>query len=267
MPSTFPRRLLATALIAALPFVVAAQTMQFDAAAIHPSKPAQMNSSIRPSPTGGLLAENATVERLILYAHGVRDYQLTGLPGWAKTEGFDITASLDTPEQPPSKGMTRADLELMFANHQKRVASLLKDRFGLVVREESKDLPVYLLKVSPKGIKMKDASGTPKSPMMRGPRPRELHATSFPMDMFAQSLPRYVDRPVLNETGLTGSYDFDLTWTPDRGPGQAEPAPDTVSAAGSIFTAIQEQLGLKLEAKKAPVKMLVVEKVERPSEN
>ena len=241
-------------------------TQRFDVVAIHPSKPALQSSAIRRTPRGGLQTENATVEKLILFAYGVRDYQLGGGPGWIKSEGFDITATVDPPEKPFSKATSRAEIESASANIRKRVATMLEERFGLVLREESKDLPVYVLKVSPKGIKMKDVTATPKSPMMKSPRSGELHASSYPMGFLADGLARYVDRPVLDETGLTGLYDFDLSWTPETGPGPAQQAEDRAPGA-SIFTALQEQLGLRLEAKKAPVKTLVIQKVERPTAN
>jgi uncharacterized protein (TIGR03435 family) len=145
---------------------------------------------------------------------------------------------------------------------------LLEDRFRLVTHREIKQMQVYLLIVAKSGSKLtahNDGSGA-------GTRKRcgHLAGTRLTMDVFATVLSRQFDRDVLNRTGLPGKYDFDLNWTPDSGPCPA--AADSQAAADSsglpsIFSALQQELGLKLESGKGPVELLIIDHVERPSEN
>ena len=166
---------------------------------------------------------------------------------------------------------------------------LLVDRFKLAVHRETKELPIYSLVVAkggsklheakpgdtyPNGIKGPDGRPVPRgSHFMRMGR-GELTAQGIGMDDIAHLLTRQTGRTVVDNTGLKGNYDFTLHWTPDQiaptpnGPGSGGPDSSTSSESGpSIFTAIQEQLGLKLESQKGPVEILVVDHVERPSEN
>jgi uncharacterized protein (TIGR03435 family) len=144
---------------------------------------------------------------------------------------------------------------------------MLKDRFQLQLHRESRDLPIYALVVAKSGIKPKNLSVT------TGPR-RGINAgngtmlgEAASMADIAYKLARMLGRPVVNNTALEGNYNFKLEWTPDSGP----PAPDggnpEASLGPSLFTAIQQQLGLRLEATKGPVDVLVIDRAEKPSEN
>jgi len=147
----------------------------------------------------------------------------------------------------------------VFNRHRQRMQAVLRDRLGLVLRAETKDLPVYALTVAKGGHKL--APPTERGFGMRTGRDR-IAASGASIKQLTDSLSSLLGRPVINETGLEGPFDFNLQWTPD-----AQLATPGENAGASIFAAIQEQLGLKLESKKGPVSVFVVEKIEKPSEN
>jgi uncharacterized protein (TIGR03435 family) len=178
---------------------------------------------------------------------------------------------------------------------RKMLQALLADRFKLALSHETKDLPVYALQVAKNGPKFHESTfkpperppDSPPPPLGQGTRPMqgirmngrgELTVTYVDLPMFANMLSRIVGRIVVDKTGLTGKYDFTLKWTPEEGQGPMMPggrgtgpdgaAPAPAESSGpSIFTALQEQLGLKLDSEKAPTDVLVIQHVERPSEN
>jgi uncharacterized protein (TIGR03435 family) len=159
-----------------------------------------------------------------------------------------------------------------------RLRPLLAERFQLVVQKDTKELPVYELLVGKSGHKMKPADET-VPPHMRNGR-GEMMARAVPMQLLVDSLSSQVGRTVVDRTGLQGRFEFELHWTPDPGmgpglpgvpggpggPGGPPSAPADLSGP-SLFTAIQEQLGLKLEPGRAPVPAIVVVRAEKPSEN
>ena len=208
------------------------------------------------STPGSLIMKNVTLRSCLKWAYGLRDFQVSGGPGWVSSARYDISAKAGQPV---------GDAEL-----RKMLRSLLAERFQLTVREESKELPVYALVVLRVKPELKRSSGTePAGGMRPGNGALEFRNTS--MALFAERLanrPLKLDRPVLDETGLEGGYDFSLKFADsmdtlkaalediDRGTGQ------------SIANVIQEQLGLKLNARKAPLPALVIERaVENPGEN
>ncbi len=152
--------------------------------------------------------------------------------------------------------------------------SLLADRFKFKSHEDSKEAPAYALVVGKGGPRLKpNVEGAEGRSMMRLGH-GQLTATRVTMDGLAGQLANHVGRPVINKTGLSGEYDVELEWTPDPGqsgpfggppPGEAPPPVD--SSGPSIFTAVQDKLGLKLEGTKAAVKMIVIDAIEKPSEN
>jgi uncharacterized protein (TIGR03435 family) len=160
---------------------------------------------------------------------------------------------------------------------RQRTRSLLAERFQLTIHRASKDMAVYALVTAKGGAKLKAAgSEAGNRQQMRG-RPGHLTAENLGLDSLANHLSRLLSRPVLDRTGLSGRFNFQLEWTPDgeieggpRAPGQSEKAasvgaPDP--AGPSLFTALQEQLGLKLESTRGPGEMLVIDRAEKPSEN
>ncbi len=238
----------------------------FTVASIKPNKSSDDRFMLRPLPGGGLTATGVTLKMLISFAYGVAAYQISGGPSWMGTERWDIEAKTDGVEG-----------RVSFAASQARLRHLLEDRFQLKTHRQSKKLPVYALVVTKNGFKLRP-NGVNTSEM----KPRvnfRLGAASFTNSSVASlawQLSQNMGRPVLDRTGIQGEYDFMLKWTPtpDEGrpealglaPHAAPPAPPD-SNGPSLFTALQEQLGLKLESTKGPVDTLVIGHVERPSEN
>jgi uncharacterized protein (TIGR03435 family) len=258
-------------------------------ASIKPMKSVPDRIFFRMTPGGGFSGNAVTVKFLIEEAYNIKDAQLVGAPSWTDTERYDIEAKPDdatgaaldklTPEQ------RRDQLRLMLQN-------LLKDRFQLVVTHDSKELPVYALVVAKTGPKVKPSTfnpaehsaDAPRAPGVGGPAGPgimmngrgSLKVTYADMSQLANVLSRFAGRPVVDKTGLTAKYDFELKWTPDdtmptgpstgpRPPGDDAPPPEATGP--SLFTALQEQLGLKLEPQKNAMDVLVIQHVERPSEN
>ncbi len=182
---------------------------------------------------------SVTAKALIAYAYDVREFQISGGPGWLGSEEYDIVAKPD--------GDVGGDKVLAMAK------SLLAERFKLSLHHESKEMPVLALVVAKGGPKLQPAAG--HGPEVRGGRGRFV-ARNVTMGLFAAQLAgRVLDRPVLDRTGIAGEFDITLEWAFDPG---ADNGP-------SIGTALQEQLGLKLEAQKGAVDVLVIDRVERPS--
>jgi uncharacterized protein (TIGR03435 family) len=236
-------------LLSMIAIVSYAQTPAFEAASIKPNRSLGGVSSIRPS-TGRISMENVSLEKLILNAYGIPDdrkYALSG-PNWLKTESFDIEATFpaDTPLPQVRKMLQR----------------LLAERFGLTLHRETRQLPVLALMVSKNGPKIHAvADGQPQT----SGGPGRLQATRITMVKLSELLSRAEGLPVVDSTGLTGVFDFTLEWSPEEVPtaDAAAGAPGT-----SLFAALQDQLGLRLEARKGPVEVLVVDHLEKtPTEN
>jgi uncharacterized protein (TIGR03435 family) len=218
---------------------------------------------------------------LITFAYDVRDFQISGGPGWINSERYDIQARPDRSEPaeslpPDPRKMTDAQLKTIGDQMRERLRALLADRFQLTIHRETKDAPVYALVVGKNGSKLQAAEEGKDGPrgmrMGRG----QLTGMSAPLSMLANTLSSQLGRPVLDRTGLTGKYDFKLEWTPDPGQGDGPPgglppgieAPPPPDPNGpSLFTAVQEQLGLRLESQKGPMEMIVIDRVEKASEN
>jgi len=224
---------------------------------------------------GRLEITNVALRRLILSAYGGQDYQISGDPPWASSDHYDIQARSEG--NAPVQQMEGPMLQV-----------LLEDRFRLKVHHEIRQLPVYELTVAKSGLKMehsKEGSCVPYSvdspppPVAPGaPHPvfcgfpklgidglnRTLDGVGVSMEVLAGDLSRSyasaLNRTVLDKTGLTGTFDLHLKWAIEAS------APDSGDTT-SIFTALQEQLGLKLESAKGPVEVLVLDHVEKPSEN
>jgi bla regulator protein BlaR1 len=234
---------------------------RFEVASIKPSKAIDNSNRLGPVAGGGLRAENVTPWQLIGFAFGVRPFQVIGVPGWAQAERFDIMATPDKSEPQPPMTAPREQLDAYRRRIGQRVQALLIERFGLVLREETREMPVYALVIGKSGHKL-TATEPGKPPNMQSGN-RQVSGSSVAMRDLAFSLAGVLRQPVLDETGLKGLFDFKMEWTPDQEAAEAAGSP----AGPSIFTAIQEQLGLKLETKKAPQTVYVIEKMNRPSEN
>jgi uncharacterized protein (TIGR03435 family) len=230
-------------------------TPAFEVASIRPNRSGSADSNMNSLPSGKLIATNVALRELIRLAYGVRDYQIAKAPGWIDSVRYDISAETASPKK---------------VSHEESAAmlrELLVDRFQLALHRETKEGPVYLLTVGKNGPKLTEHNEGTGS----GARGRCGHLTGkrLTLDTVARVLSRQFERDVLNRTGLNGKYDFELDWTPDAGPCSAAESEGATEPFGrpSIFTAVQEQLGLKLEPAKGPVEMLVIDRVSRPSEN
>jgi len=202
----------------------------------------------------------ATVSELVASAYGLKDYQLEGVSEWMRSDRYDIAAEAAAGSVPTVEQAKRM------------MQVLLADRFQLKVHQETREKPVYALVVGKNGSKLKEnAAGSGVAKFNRKGRDVEMVFTGTPIDSLISQFPRMpgIDRPVLDETGLSGKYDFQFTLTDVQLGLRVEqngiPAADAEGA--SVFTALQDQLGLKLEPRKAPIQIFVIDRVERPSEN
>jgi len=223
--------------------------LQFEVASLKPSKPGGQGDVIRPAPGGRrYIATNVPLSELIAVAYRVKFDQVSGGPGWVDSEHFDMNAEAERPS-------SIEELHGMLRN-------LIKERFKLQMHSETKERPVYVLSVDKTGVKMKPHEiGSAGDPWVEQPVPGELTARFAPMDYFAWLLSLFLDRPVLDRTGLKGGYDFHLSWTPDLSAAPVD------AASPGIFEALQKQLGLKLEPQRGPVEILVIDHAEQPVEN
>ena len=236
-----------------------APRLEFEVASVKPSKPGADGGVIKPLPGGQTyVATNAPVKMMIKLMFHLNDRQISGGPGWLETDLYDVEAKADGPH-------TIEELHVMFQN-------VLIDRFKLQVHKEMRMLPAYELVVDKSGPKLRENTSPehfdiPVRPAGFG----KLEATHCSMSYFSWLLSQRLDRPVIDQTGLGRFYDFKLEWTPEppanlgiRGGAEANLPPTN---GPDIFTALREQLGLKLESRKGPVEVMVIDHVESPSEN
>ncbi len=233
----------------------------FEVATIKPSDP-ERQGKVLTIRNGNIITINNTLADLLKFVYGLNQRQITGAPEWASSAKFDITAKPDTAGQPNDKQI------------KSMLAKLLADRFKLTFHREKREQSVYVVvpgKTAPKLTKNEgDPNGLP-SLGFRGLG--SLFASNATIADLASLLQGAVlDKPVLDQSGLTGRFDFTLTWTPDQFQfadfGVKVPPPNTAAdAPPDLFTAFQQQLGLKLEATKAQADVFVIDKVEKPSAN
>lgn len=230
---------------------------RFEVASIKPSDPRSTGAAMKYMPGGRVEISGMTIQNLIQLTYGVRSYQIQAAPKWLDSDKYDISAKPQT----GSTVLSPADRKNQ--DEQKlRLQGLLADRCGLKVHRESKILPVYLLTVAPAGLKMQPVKdGVP-----------EGNGLILPMSMLVTDLAVRLDTPVIDQTGLSGSFYVKLVWESDdgklNGVGVRTDGPDAAGLrAPSISAAMREQLGLKLQLAKGPVDILVIDHVERPSAN
>jgi bla regulator protein BlaR1 len=228
-----------------------APTQTFDVVSIRPSDPKNTGSAVKPDPNNFIMM-GTSLKFLIQYAYDLHGFQLEGAPAWTSSTRFDIIAKSERPANPAPPDDLEARLKLVRA----RLQSLLADRFQLRAHKGKMDMPVYGLVVAKGGPKLQASIANTGYTTGRG----QFACSDFSMDDLASLLSGTMDRMVLDQTNLTGGYKFTLKWTPDESP---DPNPDLPG----IFTAIQEQLGLKLIPTKGPVEMLIIDHIEKPSEN
>ena len=217
----------------------------FEVASIRPSRPQHLNhmSSRTSVSDGRLLCTNVSLRDIVKQAYKVQDDQISG-PDWIRVERFDILAKI--PAEAP-----RVQVPLM-------LQALIAARFRLVFHRETKELPVYSLTVSKNGPKLQRADSS--NGITHNSGRSGNHATGkVTMERLADFLSQRIGRTVLDKTGLEGAFEIVLDWSADT---------DDTASGPSLFTAVQEQLGLKLSAQKGPVEILVIDSVNKvPTEN
>jgi uncharacterized protein (TIGR03435 family) len=245
--------------------------------------------SMRLQPGGRILVTNQPLRPLIVFAYGLQPQQLVGGPSWLETDRFDITAQADGNISPTPPGGPPGPAQLMMQR-------LLAERFGLVVRTESREMPVYALTIArrdgqlgpritpadrdclalmtqaPGGVPVQAprlADGRPGCGIQRDGTGKVL-AGGTTMQMLAISmLTAPAGRLVIDRTGLSGGYDFDFEFAMEPAPGAA-PSPSATTGVAErpgLFTALEEQLGLKLQPARAPIDVVVIDRVTPPTEN
>jgi uncharacterized protein (TIGR03435 family) len=230
---------------------------EFEVASIKPNTSMGSNISINRTPGNGLSATNVTLRSLITFAYDIRDHQLIGGPAWLDKDRYDVVAK---PPRPAEGAAEPTGFQEVFLLIRTRVQALLADRFKLVVHTETREMPVYALVVGKNGPHLEVSKG--ENMQITGST-GVLRCKNIPMKDFAErALANRMGRTVLDKTGLTGAYDFEIKYAEDRG------AAATADVSGPDFlTAMQEQLGLKLEQQKGPVPVIVVDRAEKADSN
>jgi len=269
-----------------------ADNATFEVASVKTNKSGDNRIGIGFAPGGRFRATNVPLRELISAAYGTPQplaaFQITGGPKWIESDRFDIVAKAPGDPQPGPNGPPSA----MFV----MLRNLLAERFQLTVHRETKESPIYALVLARAdgklGPQLRPAAtdcaalmaaargrGAPPPPPAPGERmpcgmrmfPGNLSGGSSSMAQLTNVLARFVNRTVVDKTGLSGTYDLDLQWTPDQVPqGRGDPPPGlpAIDPNGpSIFTAVQEQLGLKLDSTRGAVDVLVIDRAEHPTED
>jgi uncharacterized protein (TIGR03435 family) len=274
---------------------------QFEVASVKPNKSGDGRVMIGVQPGGRFTATNVPLRLLIRNAYQLQDFQIIGGPDWLTSDHFDIVAKAEGGD---IGDPFRAEKQGEPSRGQLMLRALLAERFKFEAHTENREMPIFALvlarsdgKLGPQLQKSSTdcealrAAGRgrgpvgpppPPGPPQPGDRmqcgiriaPGNMVVGGSTLTQFANSIGMFVGRTVVDRTGLTGAYDFNLTWTPDqianRPPGSPEPLINGVPIdpnGPSIFTAVQEQLGLKLDSQKGPVSVLVIDRVEHPVEN
>jgi uncharacterized protein (TIGR03435 family) len=242
---------------AAIAFLMPAAFTQdaFDTASIKPAKSGVRGYSIQPLP-GRLSVSNTPLRKLIAAAFHVYDFQVAGGPKWIDSDAFDIEA-----KAPPGTKPTEKQTMAMLQN-------LLAGRFALAIHRDTKDLPVYALEIARGGPKFQAAKDV-GDPYFRVFQRRQITAQRAPLEFLLEALSFLLGRPAINKTGLTGLFDYKLEWTPDEiqvGSDETNGRPKDENVP-SLSSALQEQMGLRLQSQKGPVEIITVDRAEKPTAN
>lgn len=225
----------------------------YEVVSIKPSKPGTSGST--EGLPNGFRDVGITLDTLVKDAYGTyNEGQVIGMPSWAKSEPYDVEAKVDAETADAWKNLS---IKERWKEEHPMLQSALSDRCKLKVHFETKELPVYDLVIAKGGLKMKEA--TPDEKLIERMSDGNLIGRAMPIEFLLLVLPSD-GRPILDKTGLRDKrFDFDLRWSLDNGIEE--------DSGPSLFTALEEQLGLKLVSSKAPEKVLVVDHIERPSPN
>lgn len=240
----------------------APQAPEFEAASVKPTNPNRAGSTFNFAP-GEVQIGGGTLRRIMEMAYDLRTFQILGGPAWLDADRYDISAKNDAALKDLSKEQRATEM-------RRRLQTLLADRFRLKVHRETREWPEYALVVAKGGPRLKEPDSgigdgiSTDCGLMKG--------TRTTISNLAMVLSRQVGRPVLDQTGLGGRYDFEMSYAPDNGCGSRPP--DGVTIIGhsltdrpSLFTVIQEQLGLKLQSIKGPVEVIVIDRAVKPEPN
>jgi len=250
--------------IPAPPKPMTATDPSFEVATIKLTPPDQPGKLFTVTPGGRqVLTKGTTMNDLIGFAYSMQPKQLINAPDWFDKDKFDITG------QPDAEGIPNPD------QMKTMMRKLLVDRFQLTFHKDTRVLSVYEIVVGKDGQKLTPTAvqGNLPSLFFRGINPADLVVRNATMVEFAGLMQSAVlDKPVVDHTGITGKFDFELKWTPDQGQfetfgGIKAPATENADAPPDLFTAIQQQIGLKINSTKAPTDVMVIDKVEKPSAN
>jgi uncharacterized protein (TIGR03435 family) len=257
----------AALIVALLPVWALGQTKPalsaFEAASVRPIAPNDLQGSSFEFRPGSLKITNGTLIGIIESAFEVRDFQIAGTPRWANSDRYNIVATSASGDPATKAGDQPVEISLT----RQRLRNLLSERFQFKAHYETRDLPIYVLTAAKGGPALKDGkpSNTPAGiQKVCG----QMTGMSASMSNLATYLSRELDRIVEDRSGLSGRYDFHLDWTPhpDRCPVFTIDAGNPV-AWPSLFTALREQLGLKLESTRGPVQVIVIDSVKKPDDN
>ena len=245
---------IAIAIAAVVPRGAAAQT--FDVATVRPQPEGDRGFFVRPPSNGRFTATGATAKLLLMLAYGIQETQVVGGPSWLDTAKWNIEAKTDDGAQ-HSTDDTRRMLQ-----------HLLVERFGLQIHRETARRPVYALTVAKNGPKFAVSSRERTNVRVTG---KSIDIQRGSITAMIQVLGSALDRPVVDRTGLSELYDLSVEWddapTPQGGAFVVDSPATPTSDRGSIFSAIQDQLGLRLEPQQAPVEVIVIDRMETPSPN
>ncbi len=234
------------------PHMAADARPSFEVATIKLSDPTSKQQRIG-SDGNRMQLRGQTLTSMVMFAYGVHKNQILEGPGWRSEDRYDVDGIADAEGEPSLKQM------------QEMLTKLLVERFGLTFHHERREMVHYALAVEKGGPKMVKSTSDPEAqPDQTGNgdgKQMMMKFTNNSMDDFALGMLYFLDRPVVNETGLPGRFDFVLRWTPD------EWKVEDGSGAPVLFTALREELGLKLTGAKGPVDVMVIDHVERPSAN
>jgi bla regulator protein blaR1 len=213
------------------------------------------------------MATNFTLLELIKLGYRMQETQIIGGEDWLHSDRYDVDAKISSAEL---EKLHQLDASQASQERREMIQALLADRFKLGVHRETRQLPVYVLVTAPEGLKMQLANpgdtypsgikypnGKPIVPGLLSPKGGELVGQGATVSYLVESLAIQLDRPLLDETGITGNYDFTLDWSPN---------PSAALQNVSLFAALEQQLGLKIEEQESPVEMLVIDRAEKPSQ-
>jgi uncharacterized protein (TIGR03435 family) len=228
----------------------------FDAVSIKPAQTGARGYSIRPLP-GRLSTQNTSLKQLVAAAYHVNDYQVSGGPKWIDTDRFDIEAKAPDADKPPS------EKELMLM-----LQKLLEQRFALAIHRDTREQQVYVLQPGKSGPKLQPAKDTSVPTQFRVVQRHIITSVNAPLDHLIETLQWVLGRPVLDQTGLSGAFDYKLEWAPDDLQLRSDESPvQSEGSLPSLGSALQEILGLRLLSQKGPVEVINIESASHPAGN